>query len=29
MHHVYYLIRDAHIKIVDVLHQSMEPNLHL
>ena len=28
-HHIYYRIRDAHIEIMDVLHQSMEPDLHL
>lgn len=27
-HHIYYRIRAAHIEIIDVLHQSMEPNLH-
>jgi toxin ParE1/3/4 len=29
MHHIYYRIHNAHIEIIDVLHQSMEPNLHL
>lgn len=28
-HAIYYRIRDAHIEIIDVLHQSMEPSLHL
>ena len=28
-HHIYYRIGDAHIEIIDVLHQSMEPALHL
>lgn len=28
-HHIYYRIRDAHIEIIDVLHQSMEPLLHI
>ena len=28
-HHIYYRIGDAHIDIIDVLHQSMEPSLHL
>ncbi len=28
-HHIYYRIGDAHIEIIDVLHQSMEPSLHL
>lgn len=28
-HHIYYRIVDAHIEIIDVLHQSMEPSLHL
>lgn len=28
-HHIYYRISDAHIEIMDVLHQSMEPNFHL
>ena len=28
-HHIYYRIRDTNIEIIDVLHQSMEPNRHL
>jgi len=28
-HHIYYRVRDTHIEVIDVLHQSMEPNLHL
>lgn len=28
-HHIYYRIRDTHIDIIDVLHQSMEPNRHI
>ena len=28
-HHIYYRIRDTHIEIIDVLHQSMEPKIHL
>ena len=28
-HHIYYRIRDTHIEIIDVLHQSMEPALHI
>ena len=28
-HHVYYRVRDTHIDIIDILHQSMEPKLHL
>ena len=28
-HHVYYRIRETHIDIIDVLHQSMEPELHI
>lgn len=28
-HDIYYRIGDAHIEIIDVLHQSMMPNLHL
>jgi toxin ParE1/3/4 len=28
-HHIYYRLGDAHIDIIDVLHQSMEPSLHL
>ena len=28
-HHIYYRQGDACIEIIDVLHQSMEPNLHL
>lgn len=28
-HHVYYRIRDTQIEVIDVLHQSMEPALHL
>jgi len=28
-HHIYYRVRDTHIEIIDVLHQSMEPGLHL
>lgn len=28
-HHIYYRVRDDHIEVIDVLHQSMEPLLHL
>jgi len=28
-HHIYYRIRDTHIEIIDVLHQSMEPKIHI
>lgn len=28
-HTIYYRIRDTHIDIIDVLHQSMEPSKHL
>ena len=28
-HHIYYRVRDTHIEIIDVLHQSMEPELHI
>ncbi len=28
-HTIYYRIRDTHIDIIDVLHQSMEPTRHL
>ena len=28
-HHIYYRMGEAQIEIIDVLHQSMEPNLHL
>lgn len=28
-HHIYYRVRDTHIDIIDILHQSMEPGLHL
>lgn len=28
-HHIYYRIRGTHIEILDVLHQSMAPDLHL
>ena len=28
-HRIYYRISDSHIEIIDVLHQSMEPTLHL
>lgn len=28
-HCIYYRIGNAHIEIIDVLHQSMEPDLHL
>ncbi|MEE9492747.1 MAG: type II toxin-antitoxin system RelE/ParE family toxin [Gammaproteobacteria bacterium] len=28
-HHIYYRIRNTHIEILDVLHQSMEPKRHL
>ena len=28
-HHIYYRIRDTHIEIIDVLHKSMEPGLHI
>ena len=29
MHHIYYRISDSHIEIIDVLHQSMEPKIHI
>ncbi|MCB1679938.1 MAG: type II toxin-antitoxin system RelE/ParE family toxin [Halioglobus sp.] len=28
-HNIYYRLRDTHVEILDVLHQSMEPQLHL
>lgn len=28
-HHIYYRIRDTRIEIIDVLHQSMEPKIHI
>ena len=28
-HHIYYRIQETHIEIIDVLHQSMEPGLHI
>ena len=28
-HFIYYRVRDSKIEIIDVLHQSMEPKLHL
>ena len=28
-HPIYYRIRDSHIEIIDVLHQSMEPKIHI
>lgn len=28
-HHIYYRIRETHIEIIGVLHQSMEPELHI
>ncbi len=28
-HCIYYRVRDTHIEIIDVLHQSMEPRWHL
>jgi len=28
-HHIYYRISDSHIEIIDVLHQRMEPTLHI
>ena len=28
-HHIYYRVRDTHIEIIDVLHQSMEPKIHI
>lgn len=28
-HHIYYRQRDTDIEIIDVLHQSMEPSLHV
>lgn len=28
-HNIYYRIRETHIEIIDVLHQSMEPRLHI
>jgi len=28
-HHIYYRVSDTHIDIIDILHQSMEPRLHL
>ena len=28
-HHIYYRIKETHIDIIDVLHQSMEPERHI
>ena len=28
-HNIYYRIRDSRIEIIDVLHQSMEPKIHI
>ena len=28
-HHIYYRIKETHIDIIDVLHQSMEPDLYI
>ena len=28
-HHIYYRVRDTHVEIIDILHQSMEPKLHI
>lgn len=28
-HHIYYRIRDSQIEVIDVLHQSMEPKMHI
>jgi toxin ParE1/3/4 len=28
-HNIYYRLRDTHVEILDVLHQSMEPRLYL
>ena len=28
-HYIYYRIRDTHIDIIDVLHESMEPQRHI
>ena len=28
-HYVYYRIKDDHIGVIDVLHESMEPNRHI
>ena len=28
-HRIYYRIRESHIEIIDVLHQSMEPKTHI
>ena len=28
-HNIYYRIRNSHIEIIDVLHQSMEPKIHI
>jgi len=28
-HNIYYHIRNSRIEIIDVLHQSMEPNIHI
>lgn len=28
-HRIYYRMQDTHIEVIDVLHQSMEPALHL
>ena len=28
-HHIYYRIKETYIEIIDVLHQSMEPELHI
>ena len=27
--HIYYRIRDTRVEIIDVLHQSMEPKIHI
>lgn len=28
-HYIYYRIRDTHIDIIDILHESMEPHRHI
>ena len=28
-HTIFYRVRDTHIDIIDILHQSMEPSLHI
>ena len=28
-HNIYYRVSDTHIEIIDLLHQSMEPKLHI